>query len=140
MFSEVISFDTNKGNGASQGLNNITKQISEVVAKSGIVNGMCNLFVLHTSCSLCIQENHDPDAAHDLEVFMNCMVPFQEWFRHVEEGKDDMPSHIKAALNNVSLSIPVIDGKLAMGQWQGVYLWEHRDNPLTRKMRVTIFE
>ena len=134
MFSEVISYQA-----SSQGLYNITQQIEEVVKRSNIVDGMCNIFVCHTSCSLCIQENHDPNAKRDLEEFMMRLVPFVGWFTHVEEGQDDMPSHLKAALTNVCLTIPVIGGKLAMGQWQGIYLWEHRDNPSARKLRVSLW-
>ena len=134
MFSEVISYQA-----SSQGLYNITQQIEEVVKRSNIVDGMCNILVCHTSCSLCIQENHDPNAKRDLEEFMMRLVPFVGWFTHVEEGQDDMPSHIKAALTNVCLTIPVIGGKLAMGQWQGIYLWEHRDNPSARKLRVSLW-
>ena len=138
MFSEVISHQASS-KGSAQGLYNITQQINDVVKHSNIENGMCNLFVLHTSCSLCIQENHDPNARHDLEEWMKRTIPFTDWFKHVEEGEDDMPSHIKAAITNVCFTIPVIDGKLAMGQWQGSYLWEHRDNPNTRKIRVTLW-
>ena len=134
MFSEVISYQA-----TSQGLYNITKQVADVVKHSNIENGMCNIFVLHTSCSLCIQENHDPDARHDLEQWVKDLVPFSEKFKHVEEGVDDMPSHIKSAITNVCLTIPVIEGKLAMGQWQGIYLWEHRDNPSERSMRISVW-
>lgn len=134
MYSTTIS---HKASG--QGLYNITDQINEAIAGSEVVCGMCNIFVLHTSCSLIIQENHDPDAKHDLEEFIQRLVPFEDWFKHVEEGRDDMPSHIKAALTNVCLTIPVSDGKLDMGQWQGVYLWEHRDNPNPRKLRISVW-
>ncbi|MCR4783111.1 MAG: secondary thiamine-phosphate synthase enzyme YjbQ [bacterium] len=135
MFSEVISYKT-----TAQGLYMITDQIAKLVERSNIENGMCNIFVLHTSCSLCIQENHDPDARHDLEQWIKDHVPFSDKFKHIEEGEDDMPSHIKSAITNVCLTIPVIDRKLAMGQWQGIYLWEHRDGAHKRSMRISIWD
>lgn len=125
---------------AGQGLYDVTTEIRAAVAESGINNGMCNLFVQHTSASLCIQENADPDSKADLEEFMQRLVPFEKYFRHTCEGTDDMPSHIKSVLSEVTLSIPVIDGDLALGQWQSIYLWEHRDNPNQRKVMVTVWE
>ena len=122
---------------AHQGLHLITREVEQVVAEAardgslaGDGSGLCSVFLRHTSASLVIQENADPSARHDLERWMNRLVPEDgaaaAEFTHVEEGADDMPSHIKAALTAVSLSIPIVNGRLALGTWQGVYLWEHR--------------
>ena len=95
--------------------------------ESGIETGLLTLFVRHTSCSLLIQENADPDVRADLQEFFARLVPEgMEWVVHSIEGPDDMPAHIKAALTQTSLSIPIMDGKLALGTWQGIYLFEHR--------------
>ncbi|RVT84609.1 YjbQ family protein [Rhodobacteraceae bacterium CCMM004] len=101
--------------------------------------GLLTLFVRHTSCSLLVQENADPDVVRDLQAFARRLVPPADdptmaWLRHTVEGPDDMPAHIKAALLPVSLSIPVRDGRLALGTWQGIYLWEHRDRPHRRRI------
>lgn len=125
---------------SAQGLYEITDKVQDEVKKSGVINGMCNIFVTHTSCSLCIQENAAPSARADLEHFFNELVPFSDSFTHVAEGRDDMPSHIKTALTSVSINIPVICGHLALGTWQGIYLWEHRSHPGTRNLRVSVWE
>ena len=110
-----------------QGLVNFTRQVEELVQGAGVREGLCTLLVQHTSASLTIQENADPSARHDLEQWLNRLVPENDpHFTHTLEGADDMPSHIKAALTATSLSIPILDGKLALGTWQGIYLWEHR--------------
>jgi secondary thiamine-phosphate synthase enzyme len=119
------------------GLYEFTNEIARFVRDSRAAEGLLTLFVQHTSCSLCIQENADPDVRRDLDEFFRRLVPSTDepsmrWVRHTTEGSDDMPSHIKAALTAVSLSIPVMDGQLALGQWQGIYLFEHRDAPHTR--------
>lgn len=98
-------------------------------------NGLCTLFIQHTSASLLIQENYDPSARHDLENWLNRLVPERdEIYTHTLEGPDDMPAHIKAALTATSLSVPVIDQNLALGSWQGVFLWEHRHRPGARRL------
>ena len=113
-----------------KGLQDITESVARLVAKGGAGAGMCTLFIRHTSASLIIQENYDPSARADLETFMERLVPENaSWITHTLEGEDDMPSHIKSVLTQVSLSIPILDGKLALGTWQGIYLWEHRDRP-----------
>ena len=123
-----------------KGLQDITDQVSRMVSKSGISTGMCTLFIRHTSASLIIQENYDPSARIDLETFMERLVPENAaWITHTLEGVDDMPSHIKAVLTQVSLSIPILDGKLALGTWQGIYLWEHRDHPTTREILISLY-
>jgi secondary thiamine-phosphate synthase enzyme len=116
---------------AGSGLYEFTRDVDRFVAGSGVREGLLTLFVRHTSCSLCVQENADPDVRRDLDEFFRRLVPFTDepsmrWVRHTTEGTDDMPAHIKAALNAVSLSIPVRDRRLALGTWQGIYLFEHR--------------
>ena len=97
--------------------------------------GLCTLFIQHTSASLLIQENYDPSARHDLEQWLNNLVPENDPdYTHRAEGPDDMPAHIKAALTATSLSIPVLAGKLALGSWQGIFLWEHRHRPGVRRV------
>lgn len=110
-----------------QGLHAFTPQVATLVDRAGYGEGLCTLFIQHTSASLLIQENYDPSARHDLERWLNRLVPENDpLYTHTLEGPDDMPAHIKAALTAVSLSIPIADGQLALGTWQGIYLWEHR--------------
>ncbi len=112
---------------AGQGLHEITREIAEVVRESGVQEGLCTVFLQHTSASLVIQENADPSARRDLERWLNRLVPENDpLYTHTAEGPDDMPSHVKAALTASSLSIPVLDSRLGLGTWQGIYLWEHR--------------
>ena len=125
--------------GDGQGLHEFTSQVSELVARSGVDEGLCTIFLRHTSASLTIQENADPSARHDLEGWLNRLVPENDpHFTHTAEGPDDMPSHIKAALTAASLSIPIIDGRLALGTWQGIYLWEHRRRRGARRVVIHI--
>ena len=110
-----------------KGLHEITDEVSGVVRESGLDQGLCTLIIQHTSASLTIQENADPSARRDLEDWLDRHVPEGDpHFTHVHEGPDDMPSHIKAALTSTTLSIPIVRGALALGTWQGIYLWEHR--------------
>lgn len=109
------------------GLHEITRDVAECVAAAGLSEGLCTLMIQHTSASLTIQENADPSARRDLEAWLNRLVPEHDaLFTHTAEGPDDMPAHIKAALTATSLSIPIVEGSLALGTWQGIYLWEHR--------------
>jgi len=110
-----------------KGLHEITDTVQDLVRASGLDQGLCTLMVQHTSASLTIQENADPSARRDLEDWLERHVPENDpYFTHVHEGPDDMPSHIKAALTSTTLSIPIVEGALALGTWQGIYLWEHR--------------
>ena len=110
-----------------QGLYEFTREAETWVNEQRVDTGVCHLFVRHTSCSLTIQENADPSAKTDLENWLSRLVPENDpLYTHTMEGPDDMPAHIKAILTNVSLSIPIVDGRLALGTWQGLYLWEHR--------------
>ncbi len=124
---------------AAQGMHEITAQIEVVVRETGISDGLCTVFIQHTSASLIIQENADPSARRDLERWLDRLVPEGDpFYTHTTEGPDDMPAHIKAALTATSLSIPVTGGRLALGSWQGIYLWEHRHGGATRRVIVHI--
>ena len=122
-----------------RGLYEITADVARLVAKAAVADGMCTVFIRHTSASLTIQENADPSARADLEIFKDRLVPDgASWMTHTAEGDDDMSSHIKSVLTHVSLSIPIVSGRLALGTWQGVYVWEHRDHPGPREVLVSI--
>jgi secondary thiamine-phosphate synthase enzyme len=123
-----------------RGLHEITEAVAGAVGESRVATGVCSLFIRHTSASLIVQENYDPSARRDLEAFLDRLVPEDApWITHTLEGPDDMPSHIKSVLTQVSLTIPVEGGKLALGTWQGIYLWEHRDHPTPREIVVRVF-
>lgn len=110
-----------------KGLHDITPAVAAEVASAGLDEGLCTLFIQHTSASLLIQENYDPSARIDLQRWFDRLVPENDpIYTHTAEGADDMPAHLKAALTATSLSIPVISGSLALGSWQGIFLWEHR--------------
>ncbi len=122
-----------------QGLHDITAAVRDAVRGAPVTDGMCHLFIQHTSASLLIQENCDPSARADLERWLNRLVPENDpLYTHTLEGPDDMPAHIKAALTATSLSIPVIGGEPALGTWQGVFLWEHRHHAGRRKVLVHV--
>lgn len=122
-----------------QGLYDVTATLDALVRDAGIDNGLCTAFVQHTSASLIIQENADPAVQHDLHNWLNRLVTEHDpLYTHTAEGPDDMPAHIKSVLTATSLGIPVLDGRLALGTWQGVYLWEHRRHPHTRRVVVHV--
>ena len=119
------------------GLNDITAKVESFVAEAEIETGMLNLFLRHTSASLLIQENADADVLHDLEAFFSRLVPRDSnLYRHRTEGADDMPAHIRTALTQTNLSIPVRSGKPVLGTWQGIYLFEHRAQPERRRVAL----
>ena len=129
---EEVLVQTNK-----LGLHDITKSITDLVVVSEISEGLCTLFIQHTSASLLVQENYEASAKRDLEVWLNRLVPENsDQYSHTSEGLDDMPAHIKSALTATSLNIPILDGKLGLGTWQGIFLWEHRRSVHTRKVLV----
>ena len=117
-----------------KGTYEITGEIGEIVARSEIATGTVTVFVRHTSCSLIIMENAAPAARRDLEKFFERLVPEDADYEHDDEGPDDMPAHLKTALTQVQLSVPVMDGRLMLGTWQGIYLFEHRAHPSTREI------
>jgi secondary thiamine-phosphate synthase enzyme len=121
------------------GLHDITQRVQDVVRRSGLADGLCTVFVQHTSASLIINEGADPSVARDLDAWLSRLVPEgDELYTHTQEGPDDMPSHVKATLTGCSVSIPIIDGRLVLGTWQGIFLWEHRRFRSTRKLVVHI--
>jgi secondary thiamine-phosphate synthase enzyme len=122
-----------------RGLIDVSDQVEAIVRRSGIRTGLCTVFCQHTSASLIISENADPTVRRDLEAFLARLVPDGDpLYRHTAEGPDDMPAHVRSVLSQTSLGIPVVDGELALGTWQGVYLWEHRHHPHRRRLSVMV--
>jgi secondary thiamine-phosphate synthase enzyme len=122
-----------------RGTYDITRDVAKVVSASAARLGLCTVFIHHTSASLIICENADPTVREDLERFASRLVPDGDrLFQHVEEGPDDMPAHVRTVLTQTSIGIPIVDARLALGTWQGLYLWEHRSAPHSRKVTVMI--
>ncbi|MGK0302695.1 MAG: secondary thiamine-phosphate synthase enzyme [Planctomycetota bacterium] len=122
-----------------RGLTEITRDVAQNVSGCPVADGLCTLFVQHTSASLLIQENADPDVCRDLEAFFRRLVPEGDaLWTHTAEGPDDMPAHVRSALTQTSLCIPIVNGRLALGTWQGIYLWEHRRQGSNRRVLVHI--
>ena len=117
-------------------LQRFTQQVQGIISESGIQSGLCTVFIRHTSASLIIQENADPDVLVDLENFLAQLVPDGYHYVHSAEGPDDMPAHIRSVLTSTSETIPIVNGRLALGTWQGIYLWEHRDRGHHREVVV----
>jgi|SRR5688500_16475313 len=135
MFRQEVSETSVSTKG--RGFYEITREVESFVSKTGIKTGLATVHIQHTSASLLVQENADPEVRRDFERFFQRLVPDGDRiFEHTAEGDDDMPAHIRTALTTVNLSIPVVRGELALGTWQGIYVWEHRKHPHTR--RVTI--
>jgi secondary thiamine-phosphate synthase enzyme len=131
-YKETIQVETQ-----GKGLYPITNQISPLIQTWAVREGICHLFIPHTSASLVINESYDPSARQDLERFLEHLVPEGEsWYRHTMEGKDDSPSHMRSILTATSLSIPIDGGELQLGTWQGVYLFEHRIRPHRRNVLI----
>ena len=119
------------------GLYDVTQQVSEIVSGSGVDEGLATIFIRHTSASLIIQENADPSVLEDLQAWMDRSVPQDaQLYAHRAEGPDDMPAHIRAAITTSSVTIPVMNGRVALGTWQGIFLWEDRHGPKQRHMIV----
>ncbi len=126
---------------AGQGLVEFTDRVQDAISGSGVRDGLCTMLIQHTSASLTIQVNADPSARRDLEAWLSRLVPEDDpHFTHTLEGPDDMPSHIKAALTSTTLSIPIQRGRLALGTWQGIFLWEHRRQGSTRRCVIHVGE
>lgn len=131
---QTLTFDT-RGRGTA----NITDQVREVVQASGVRTGTCHCFVQHTSASLILCENADPTVRRDLEAFLARLVPDGDrLFDHTDEGPDDMPAHVRSILTKMDLTLPVSDGRCALGTWQGVFLYEHRSHGHRRRVTVTV--
>ncbi|MEO1992523.1 MAG: secondary thiamine-phosphate synthase enzyme YjbQ [Pirellulales bacterium] len=133
MYQKDFSISTN-----GQGLTEITNEIDKIVLQSQTEEGLCNVFIKHTSASLLIQENASPEVLEDLNNFFKNLVPETGNYLHSTEGPDDMPAHIKASMIGSSITIPIQEGRVCLGTWQGIYLCEHRDHGGARKIVVTI--
>ncbi len=130
----TLGFDTR-----GRGLLEITRPVADWLTETGVRSGLLTLFIRHTSASLLVQENADPQVCADLDRFLARLVPDGDaLFRHRDEGPDDMPAHVRAALTAVALSIPVASGRLALGTWQGIYVWEHRLRPHRREVAAHV--
>jgi secondary thiamine-phosphate synthase enzyme len=130
----ILDFHT-----SGRGTRNITDAVAKVVAESGIKTGIAHIFVQHTSCSLTITENADPDVRRDLETILSRLAPDGDpAYRHDLEGDDDMAAHARSVLTDCALSVPVGSGRLLLGTWQGIFLWEHRTSPQQRRIVVTL--
>jgi len=124
---------------SGMGLSEITRAVTDVVDEAGVPEGLCTVMIQHTSASLTIQENADPSARRDLQAWLHRLVGENDpLYTHTAEGPDDMPAHIKAALTATTLSIPITGGRLGLGTWQGIYLWEHRRHGSTRSLLVHV--
>jgi secondary thiamine-phosphate synthase enzyme len=132
-YQQILKIST-----TGKSLTNITSKVDAIVAQSGVETGLCSLFLRHTSASLLIQENADPDVLKDLANFMAKLVPESAPYIHDAEGPDDMPAHIRTALTHTSEQIPIARGQLLLGTWQGIYIWEHRQHSHTRELVVHI--
>ncbi|HEC15953.1 MAG TPA: YjbQ family protein [Sedimenticola sp.] len=122
-----------------RGTYEITTQVAQAVHESGVTTGLCHVFIRHTSASLILCENADPSVRNDLEVFMARLAPDGDpMFAHTQEGPDDMPAHLRSILTKMDLTVPVSNGRCALGTWQGIYLWEHRTHPHRRQVVVTV--
>ena len=124
---------------SAQGLHEITSGVRDVVADSGCRLGLCTVFIRHTSASLIVQENADPSVRRDLESWLSRLVPEHDpIYTHTTEGPDDMPAHVKSVLTSTSIQIPIAEGELMLGTWQGIYIWEHRRRPHQRRVVVIV--
>lgn len=133
-FQDTLSVRTR-----GRGTYDLSEQVESVVGRSHVRTGLCHIFVQHTSASLMLCENADPTVRRDLEAFLSRMVPDGDAiFQHTAEGPDDMPAHVRTVLTHSGLSIPVAGGRCALGVWQGIYLWEHRQAPHHRRVSVTV--
>lgn len=133
-FQRELSFPT-----SGRGTYNLTELVRDVVSESSIQTGLCNVFIRHTSASLIVCENADPDVMRDLESFLHRLVPDGDpMFVHTAEGPDDMPAHVRSVLTLTEVNLPINAGKLGLGTWQGIYLYEHRSAPHERKIVLTL--
>jgi secondary thiamine-phosphate synthase enzyme len=123
---------------SGKGFSNISREVAAIVAEAEVDVGLCSIFVRHTSASLVIQENADPSVLRDLERWMSRLAPEDAPYEHDDEGPDDMPGHLRSAITRTSETIPIEAGRLALGTWQGIYLWEHRARPHRRSVTVTV--
>ena len=131
--------DTLSCRSRGRGTYDISRDVEDMIRRSGVQRGLCHLFIRHTSASLILCENADPAVRHDLETFMARLSPDGDpMFTHRSEGADDMPAHIRSVITQAEMSVPIINGLAGLGTWQGIYLWEHRTAPHQRQITVTI--
>jgi secondary thiamine-phosphate synthase enzyme len=121
-----------------RGFTNVTQAVARVVRESGVTSGLCTVFIRHTSASLVIQENADPAVLRDLERWLSELAPEHRAWEHDDEGPDDMPAHAKSAITRASENVPIVEGRLALGTWQAIYVWEHRARGHTRELVVHV--
>jgi secondary thiamine-phosphate synthase enzyme len=121
-----------------RGFTNVTEAVARVVGESGVTSGLCTVFLRHTSASLVIQENADPAVLRDLERWLSDLAPERRAWEHDDEGPDDMPAHAKTAITRSSENVPIVRGRLALGTWQAIYVWEHRARGHTRELVVHV--
>jgi secondary thiamine-phosphate synthase enzyme len=134
VFQKTIEVSTR-----GRGTHDVSAEVQTVVVDAGIDQGLCQVFIHHTSASLMLTENADPDVRHDLESFMSRLVPDGDaLYRHTAEGDDDMAAHVRSVLTQTAISLPVGGGRCLLGTWQGIYLWEHRCSPHHRRITVTV--
>jgi secondary thiamine-phosphate synthase enzyme len=134
VFQQTIEIPT-RGRGTCE----LTAEVNAIVSAADVDVGTCNVFVHHTSASLILSENADPQVRRDLETFMARLVPDGDpMFRHVQEGEDDMPAHVRSVLTQPAITVPIQGGRCQLGTWQGIYLWEHRTAPHRRRVTVTV--
>jgi len=135
LFGETITFET-----PGRGLHDITRAIDDAVDRAEVDTGLCSVFLRHTSASLLITENADPSARHDLQMWIQKLAPEGDPdYTHTAEGPDDMPSHLRAAVTRTCENLPVTDGRLDLGQWQGLFIFEHRNRPHHRSLSVRVW-
>jgi secondary thiamine-phosphate synthase enzyme len=135
----VIARDELRVETQGRGTYDLSADVQRIVASSEIASGMCHIFICHTSASLMLCENADPDVMRDMEAFMARLIPDGDpMFSHTAEGPDDMPAHVRSILTQSDLNLPVSGGRCALGTWQGIYLWEHRHAPHSRRMIITV--
>jgi secondary thiamine-phosphate synthase enzyme len=135
----VIARDELRVETQGRGTYDLSADVQRIVSSSEIASGMCHIFICHTSASLMLCENADPDVMRDMEAFMARLIPDGDpMFSHTAEGPDDMPAHVRSILTQSDLNLPVSGGRCALGTWQGIYLWEHRHAPHSRRMIITV--
>ena len=134
----TVSSKTFQVHTRGRGLYDVTREVESAVAASGVRAGICSVFLAHTSASLVTQENADPAVLRDLERWMEGVAPESDRYEHDAEGPDDMPSHLRASITKTSETVPIAGGRLALGTWQAIYVWEHRRAGHDRKVTVTI--
>ena len=134
ILQRTLTLETN-----GRGTYEITSELAQTIHEAGQQSGLCHLFICHTSASLIITENADPDVRRDLETFVQDLIPDGDSrFVHDAEGPDDMPAHVRSVLTQSSVTIPILNGRLGLGTWQGVFVWEHRTRPHTRRVIVSV--